>query len=175
MGGNRIIPGGICGATPPSERLLGNHGRIEVAFAIGGTCRYPGTVLQWMNSRPLHYVCFLLFPGWYNSDCLFSVPESVHDSQVAEYRNIYNKLEGVFLSERLTVFSLLLKNYFFTLHIIRMNLHFVRELPNLPWVFFLRKKYALLFFEIPFLLFLPLHPKFESLYTKNWYASALLL
>ena len=74
MGGNRIIPSGVCGATPTSERLLGNHGWTEVVFAINGTCRYPGTVLQWMNTQPLCYVCFLLLPRWYNSDCLLQHP-----------------------------------------------------------------------------------------------------
>ncbi len=49
-----------------------------------------------------------------------------------------------------------------------MNLHFVKELPSLPWVsFFKRKENALLFFEIPFLLFFPPRPKFGYLYTKK--------
>ena len=48
-------------------------------------------------------------------------------------------------AEHLTVFSHLLKKYVVTLHIIWMNLHFVRELPSLPWVsLFKRKENALL-------------------------------
>ena len=69
-GGNRLIPSGVCGATPPSERLLGNHGWTEVVFAVSGTCRYPGMVLQWMDAWPLRHVCFLLLPQWYNSNRL---------------------------------------------------------------------------------------------------------
>ena len=37
-------------------------------------------------------------------------------------------------------FSPLLKKYFVTLHIIQMNLLFVRELLNLSWVSFFKRK-----------------------------------
>jgi hypothetical protein len=50
-----------------------------------------------MDARPLCYVCILLLSRWYNCNCIFQCPRIVHDSQVAELGNIYEKLEGVFL------------------------------------------------------------------------------
>ena len=47
-----------------------------------------------------HYVTsvFCFCPDGTIPTAFFIVPGSVHDSQVAEYGNIYNKLERVFLS-----------------------------------------------------------------------------
>jgi hypothetical protein len=51
----------------------------------------------WMHD---HYVTsvFCFRPGGTISIAIFNVPGSVHDSLVAEYVHIYNKLEGIYLS-----------------------------------------------------------------------------
>jgi hypothetical protein len=51
-----------------------------------------------MDGRITSVFCFC--PDGTIPIAFFIVPGSVHDSQVAEFGNIYGKLEGVFLSTR---------------------------------------------------------------------------
>ncbi len=41
----------------------------------------------------------MLLPRWNNSDSFCNIPGAVHDSQVADYGDIYNKLELVYLRD----------------------------------------------------------------------------
>ncbi len=95
-GENRVISRSLCSMAPTSNRLLGNNGWPQALFATVGECRHPRTLLQWLDAQPLHHVRILLLFGQDNCNCFFNVQGLVHDSQVAEYGNIYGKLEDVF-------------------------------------------------------------------------------
>ncbi len=42
----------------------------------------------------------MLLPGWNNYDCVCeNIPDAVYDSQAADYGNIYDKLESVYLRD----------------------------------------------------------------------------
>ena len=51
-----------------------------------------------MDARPLCHIHPLFLPHGTIPIAFFNVPGSVHDSQVAEFGNIYKKLEDVYLS-----------------------------------------------------------------------------
>ncbi len=84
--------------TTISYGLLGNNGWPEDLFATGGEWRYGRTLLQQMDGW-LHYItsvfCFCLDGSI--PIAFFNVPGLVHNSQVAEFENIHEKLENVLL------------------------------------------------------------------------------
>ncbi len=53
-------------------------------------------LLQWMDTWPLCHIRILLLSWWDNTNCFLNVPGSVHDSQVADWGKIYQKLEQVY-------------------------------------------------------------------------------
>ncbi len=52
-------------------------------------------IMDGRMATTLHLLWLLLW--WDNSNCLFYIPGSVYDSQVAGFGNIYNKMVGVYL------------------------------------------------------------------------------
>ncbi len=81
--------------TPTSNRLLGNNGPPQALFATVREFNHPSTLLQWLNKGPLHQICICFCLDGTIPIAFFSVSGPVHNSQVAEFGNIYGKLEDV--------------------------------------------------------------------------------